>query len=165
MSMPGESHGQKSLVGYSLWDHKSRSWHSSWTTTKKLRREYLGIFKTLSNMTTKFWSPKKYIFNTVMLSLGLTFAASLVLLPWWPRSHLTVSDHGCLLTFVLLSIKCWMNPRQRSPSPPLFPVILLSVACVCFLGMQCFNPKFCSKLRDFSPHGRPGAEVCVRVAI
>ena len=81
---------------------------------------------------------------------------------WGPISQ---SDHGCLLTFVLVSIKCWMNPRQRSPSPPLFPVILLSVACVCFLGMQCFNPKFCSKLRDFSPHGRPGAEVCVRVAI
>ena len=47
-----------------------------------LKRLSSSSIKTSSNVTTNFWSPKKYIFNTVMFSLGLAFAASLVLLPW-----------------------------------------------------------------------------------
>ena len=31
--LPGESHGQRSLAGYSPWGHKSRTWFSDWTIT------------------------------------------------------------------------------------------------------------------------------------
>ena len=31
--LPGKSHGQRSLVGYSPWDCKSWTWLSDWTTT------------------------------------------------------------------------------------------------------------------------------------
>ena len=31
--LPGKSHGQESLVGYSQWGHKSWTWLSNWTTT------------------------------------------------------------------------------------------------------------------------------------
>ena len=33
VSLPGEARGQRSLVGYSPWGHKSRTWLSNWTTT------------------------------------------------------------------------------------------------------------------------------------
>ena len=31
--LPGKSRGQQSLVGYSLWNHKSLTWLSDWKTT------------------------------------------------------------------------------------------------------------------------------------
>ena len=34
--LPGESHRQRSLAGYSPWGHKSRTWLSYWTTTSPL---------------------------------------------------------------------------------------------------------------------------------
>ena len=36
---PGESHGQRSLAGYSPWGHKSRTWLSDWTTIEAVKDE------------------------------------------------------------------------------------------------------------------------------
>ena len=33
VSLPGESHGQRSLAGYNPWGHKSRTWPSDWNQT------------------------------------------------------------------------------------------------------------------------------------
>ena len=35
--LPGKSHGQRSLVGYSPWDHKGWTWLSNWTNTTTIQ--------------------------------------------------------------------------------------------------------------------------------
>ena len=39
--LPGKSHGQRSLVGYSLWGHKSQTQLTDWTTTNSIKMDYL----------------------------------------------------------------------------------------------------------------------------
>ena len=42
-SVPGKSHGQRSLTGYSLWSHKSQTQFSDLTTTLIISSFYLAL--------------------------------------------------------------------------------------------------------------------------
>ena len=69
--LPGESHGQRSLAGYSLWGHKSQTWLSDQTTTTSI-------------YTNNIYIHKEYIYKIVRIE------------PWVVHQHFPVTQTGQL---------------------------------------------------------------------
>lgn len=137
------------------------------------QKRIFGTFETLKDETTKFWSPRKYILHTIILSLWLAFAVSILLSSDYnPRSlYQIISLYG--------DVQCckykWTNEctdeSMNDINGSLFP---LSVS-LCYLWAvftsagswkrSVLTQKSSCKGRPFSPHGRTEAGAWVRRAI
>ena len=71
--LPGKSHGLRSLVGYSPWDHKdsdtTERLHFQFQMKMKEESERAGLKLKLNSRTFKFYSLRKYQFYNIALSI------------------------------------------------------------------------------------------------
>ena len=72
--LPGESHGQRSLAGYSPWDHKSRTRLSDQTTTTTTRQLGKALLFCFSSLTSSGVIVNPVIFERALVNLEASFA-------------------------------------------------------------------------------------------